>query len=87
MARLKRCVLPVVRKAQELALFLGNATVTPVHPFEGRGDEECGGRTPAFSRQASELAALPHAGMRLVETARAEAELSRYEPEALPDEL
>src|SRR5579883_1501404 len=41
--RLKGGVLAIVSKPEELALLLWNATVGPVHPFEGGCDEECRG--------------------------------------------
>ena len=84
MTRLKRGVLPVVGEAEELALVSGNAAIAPVHPAQRGRDEERRRRAAAFGRQARELRAFAHAGMRLVAAARAEPELARYEPEARP---
>src|SRR5262249_42726333 len=81
---LKGGVLTIVRETEKFALFLGNAAVAPVHPFEGSRDEQRGGRASPLTRQARQFGALTHAGMRLVEAARAEAELAGYKPEILP---
>src|SRR5690606_14453089 len=78
---LKRCILPVVRKSEQLPLLCWDATIVPVHPFKGGGDELSGRRASAFTGKPCQLASLTHARVRLVKTTWTETELAGNEPE------
>src|SRR6056297_1936995 len=79
-AGLKRRVLPIVRKPQQLALCLWNTARRLVHPLESTGHEKGRRGAPPFAREARQLTALTHPLVGLVLAAEAECKLAGDEP-------